>query len=269
MRTFWGLSACLALALGGCTVSIVDKDEIKPVKRIAFISIYANPVMHSDSGPSDTEKASSWANTLGIGGDKAKAIVKESPLDFGVDNMLQAAFTDYKTALGGIRDWSVVEPSQYTSKPFFKAFVAGEEKRWKSFFGSLAAIMPEPSRRYPGLSWGLDYDNKHKDELQQNLAKLAKELDVEALGVLSLDFSYAASTAIGGTGTARLKVMNTLQVFNKNGKRAIHGSYQGSGEDTVAMVNNNILFNDKAKKQMASAIDTSAKWYKTKIQEEL
>ena len=257
------------LALSACTVSLVDQDEIKPVKRIAFVSIYANPIMHSEDGPSTTEKVSSWANTLGIGGDKAKEIVKASPADFGVDTMLAAAFRDYKKALGGIRDWSVVDPASYTGKPFFQAFVAGEEKRWKDYYGQLAGIIPDPSRRYPGLSWSLDYDQKHAEALRKSLEDLARQLDVDALAVLSLDFSYAASTALNGTGTALLRVHNFLEVYNKHGLRAVHGSYIVKGDDTVPMVNNNIIFNDSSRKIMTAAIGASAAWYEDKIKSEL
>ncbi len=263
------LVLAMAVLGSGCAVSIVDKEEVKPVKQIAFISLYADPVMRSEGGPSATEQASSWANTIGIGGDKAKEAVAETPLDFGVDALLQTAFKDYKSALGSIKDWQVVEPASYASKPEFKAFVATEEKRWKDYWGKLSKVMPEPSRRYPGLSWGLDYDTAKQDEVEKRLAKLAQDLGVDAVAVLRLGCSYSASTAIGGTGTARLKVSNFLQIFNKRGKVAVKGSFEGRSDDTVAMVNNNILFNDKSKAALASAVGNASTLFKQQIQKEL
>lgn len=263
----------LILGLGwlatGCAVSMVNKEEVKPVKRIAFISLYADPVLRSEDGPSATEQASSWANTIGIGGDKAKKALADTPVDYGVDAMLQGALKDYQAALGGIKNWQVVEPKEYVNNPAFKAFVAAEEKRWNDYWGKLSKIMPEPSRRYPGLSWALDYDGSKKDALAKDLAQLAAAIGVDAVATLSLRPSYSASTAIGGTGTARLKVDNFLEIYNKHGKVAVHGTFQGRGEDTVAMVNNNILFNDKTKKQLASAVENASSQFKQQIQKEL
>lgn len=269
MRRSLSFVVGLSLFVSGCAVSMVDKEEIKPVKRIAFISLYADPVLRSEGGPSATEQASSWANTIGIGGDKAKAAVAETPLDYGADQMLQAAFKEYKTALGSIKDWQVVEPSTYANQPYFKAFVAEEEKRWTSYWGKLSKIMPQPARRFPGLSWGLNYDSEKTEEVRKKLEKLAAAMGVDAVAVLNLRPSYSASTAIGGTGTARLKVSNFLEIYNKRGKVAVHGTVEGRSEDTVAMVNNNILFDDKSKQALQSAVGNASSQFKTAIQKEL
>lgn len=235
------LLAALIGILVNC--SITQKPQVEKVKKMAIVSIYANKDFYDiDSPPAEDMDGVS----LIAGTDKLLGLdtAPNSPEILGT--LMLSAQASFEKELGRVTQWQIVPHDQVRSNPALKSFQLSlgkeqsamlnsmNEKLAKSTAGTVSLDLPYLVT--PGLVMvPTDKIETHViggKSPTEDLAELAKSLNVDAVLVIELDIAYdlggafslfkdevTISSAIYGVDTQGEFVIKSQPVKPGSGKR--------------------------------------------------
>jgi len=263
---------------------ILIKPAANKVKKITLVSVTANRGVRNLKGQSKMEALTSvfsMVRSKTKGKDKEKK--KDEIFDFGGNNLVNFAAETFNYEFAQIKGWQLVPSDDILGTDAYQKFRRNMKKFADSLLGeggaskALSVLMDAGSISADGMP-AAPYDGRAGDE-KQMLTELAQDLGVDAVVVLEVDMAYAASTAIGGTGTAAGAVGIGMVVVNKFGDYVINTpnmrgqkdftGYRVRSDNTVAMVAGNIIYSSKADAVFKDSISKGMDVIKTKINGEL
>ncbi len=286
------LASLLALSLGvGCS-HVLYRPEADSVKTVAVVSLYMNREIYDVEHPTAAD-----AKTLGglikaaattavrdrFGDPEAKAV--QPIVTYGVK-----AFSEQLSSVGR---WQFIPPTDVVAHAGYKAFYEGGVK---GNLGKLLGLMNEAamaeyvapegmivipvSRVVDQGSVGFYGDARDpKEEMRQQLAKLAQDLGVDAVAVVQLDVAYKRGWFIvNGMRRAAGNVAAAAVIITKEGKIALQTDFGGRGGgkrfegDTLRMVSDEdgkVGFeNPEVVESFNSAVSQAAKHLQQQVIEE-
>ena len=240
-----------SLLLGGCATSIVKQPEAAQVKRVAILSLYADERVPEAKGRG---VVTNWNDTV-------RLQVAEDAL-----NTFQREF--YK--LG----WQVVPPtSVLQSQAYQKTFSIPEEaanttgvkiasfllENYRSRYFTPAGMMPIPLQG-SGNSAQLFGSTPQKPSDQLALGQMAKQLGVDAVVLVQLDYCYQGGTfSLLGSGEAIMTAGSSIKAVNRTGDLVVNmptvercGGDRGESTSSAVMLNGNLQFTSIDKRRFRS-----------------
>lgn len=290
----------LALVSTLVNCSITQKPQVEKVKKMAIVSVYAN----KDFYDIDTPPAEDMGLPLIAGTDKLLGLdtAPNSPEILGT--LMLNAQASFEKELGRVAQWQIVPHDQVRSNPALKSFQLSlgkeqgamlnsmNEKLAKSTAGTVSLDLPYlvtpglvlvPSDKIATVVIG---GGKSPTE---DLAELAKALNVDAVLVIELDIAYdeggafslfkdevTISSAIYGVDTQGEFVIKSQDVQPGGGKR-FEGDEKVKHVKRFSMdvsklggdVGVPILSENNAIVQYNKAIEKNAKYFADEIISEL
>ena len=232
------------LMLGGCATSIVKQPEIAQVKRVAIVSLYADERVPEVKGRGIVKN---W-------NDQVRLQVAEDALN---------TFERELYKLG----WKVVPPTNVLqSQAYQKTFAIPEvpEEAADSTGVKLASFLLENYRsRYftPAGMWPIPLESKgnsvqlfgstpQKPNKQIMLGQMAKQLGVDAVILVQLDYCYEGGTfSLLGSGEAVVTAGSSIKAVNRAGDLVVDmptvarcGGERGESNTSAAMFKGDLLF---------------------------
>jgi hypothetical protein len=204
-------------ALSGCS-SKYNKDALRSTKRVAIVSLYANEKVPEKRGRGLVK---GWDETF-------KMRVAQDSADIFSASLAQIG-------------WTVVSPDQVVrSDAYQKAFGKNQsepQSKLEALGNKIGSFLMEQRRRnyftpagmHPielkdqeanTYTWGTGADQTPKNLL----AKFAKELNVDAVLLVQLDYCYEGGTftSFGGLGEAFMTAATSLKAVNQKGQMIIN-----------------------------------------------
>lgn len=202
----------IAVGLVGCG-SKYNADALRSTKRVAIISLFANEQVPEKKG---------------------RGVVKGWDEDFKI-KVAQDAADAFSTELAQL-GWTVVTPSQVIQSEAYQSAFAPKEKAGESKLEKIGNsigkfLLKERQKNYftPTGMYPIEladeeattyrFGDSAKSDPKQLLARFAKELDVDAVILVKLDYCYEGGTftSLAGLGEAYLKAASSLKVVNRKG----------------------------------------------------
>lgn len=260
-----------SLVATGCATNMVMKPEVDNVKTVAVISVYSNATVKNIDGPSAMDKVGGMASLAGLSGNGANnhdsSIAKT--LDFGGTRLVEHGIADLEMKLEKVKGWKVRSHKEFISSDAFSKFVENMNDLTKKERGLMGKMSGPQETTVPGMP-RIPSSKEFIDKRTAIFAKLARDLNVDAVAVSSLHLGYKLTNGIAGNGTAAAVVGSNLEIYNKQGQTAVKGALQNiKSSDTVPMVAGNIMFNDTSEKVFKQAISSANNVYLEKINAEL
>ncbi len=214
---------------------------------------------------------------------KEKEKKKDKIFEFGGNNLVNFAAETFNYEFAKIKGWQLIPSDDILDSDAYQKFKRNMKKHADSLMGeggaskAVSFLMDAGSITADGMA-ASPYDGRAGVE-KQMLTELAQDLGVDAVVVLEVDMAYAASTAIGGTGTAAGAAGIGMVIVNKFGDYVINTpsmrgqkvftGYRVRSENTVAMVAGNIIYSSKADAIFKDSISKGLGMIQTKINSEL
>jgi uncharacterized protein YbjQ (UPF0145 family) len=180
--------------------------------------------------------------------------------------------------------WQLVAPdSVIKSKEYQDAFAISDEVA-DSKLGKIATFMQHNYRRQfftPAGMWPIQLGDKEanthyfgdaaKSNPKQRLAEMAKQLGVDAVIIVQLDYCYGGGTfSLLGTGEAVMTAASAVKAVDRNGDVIINmpsppmcDGDRGQSDTSAVMIKGNLQFThlakDRFKKMFIEATRASAK----------
>lgn len=255
-----------ALVLGGCS-SIVKKPDINNVKTAAIISIYAN---------SDVPEVKRRGKVKGWNQKMKREVSDEF-------------FNVYADSLGQM-GWKVVSADKVIKSEAYKAAFEPQLKTKNETAQKLMKFAAKLQEMSEGFNYftpkgmhpidlssqslrKVSYVNGKRVDKRKELAGFARELGVDAVVVVQLDYCYkGGKLSLGGTGKAYMTAASTIRAIDQKGNLVINmGDLQtcaetknrAQSEQGYAMVGGNLLAavakKDTLKKMFNEATRENAK----------
>jgi hypothetical protein len=273
------LAAVLVLgaSLPGCGASIIKKPEVLSVKKMAIVSV----VMNTDTYNIEQAKQKSGLDVRAL----KKMVGMEEDID--TDQYLQlvtAGLDSYHKELGSMSQWELIpaaevidnesyKSSQWQAKPFF----VSPPGMHQIHYGDVAKT---------GTTTYVDGKEVH-EEARKKLGQLAKDLGVDGVVIIEIDFGYEPVFLSGMKGTgllsgirapAKPSVSSSMVIISKDGAIAAQSPavVKGGGTryagDKVNMIHQGkVDLKDKdgaSVKEAARTIGLSAAGLKAKLLKE-
>lgn len=251
--------------LSGCG-SIVKKPEIDNVKSIALISVYANSTVPEKKGRG---QVGGWNNAI-------------------KEDVAAGFYNVYAKSLKGL-GWKVIPMRRVVaSKSYQSNFRLQNDTGTKatSGLGGLLNTLADLNERYSYFTpkgihvlelnrqklSSTAYINGKRVDMRQQLADLAKELHVDAVAVVQIDYCYEGGTfSIMGTGKGYMTAASTIRAVDKTGQlvidmgdlgRCVSTSNRAESDTGYAMVGGNLIISfakdDTVKKMFMQATEKNA-----------
>ena len=259
------LSVFAIFILSGCG-SIVKKPEINNVKSIALISVYANNTVPEKKGRG---QVGGWNDAI-------------------KEDVASGFYNVYAKSLQGL-GWKVIPINKVVaSKSYQSNFRLQNDSGSKatSGLGGILNTLADLNEKYSYFTpkgmhvlelnrqqlSSTAYVNGKRVDMRQQLADLAKELHVDAVAVVQIDYCYEGGTfSIMGTGKGYMTAASTIRAVNDSGKMVIDMGDLGRCVDTgnraesdtgYAMVGGNLIISfakdDTVKKMFMEATEKNA-----------
>lgn len=266
----------LCLLITGCA-SMIPTILLKPaadnIKTVAFISVYTNSDIYDIKAP----RTSVNIDILKSGANKTQTTEIESILNYAVKS--------YQDRLNGVGGWNWVPVSGVTSSEAYKKFA--EEMAKPPSSGLLKSVSKAQDLEWiaaPGMarvpaagaaSSGKFISVAGTKDIRHVLAKLCKDLNVDAVAVLELDMAFnkliTGADLFGGI-PAVPNIASSLVLVNKNGEVSVNSGLITKGQGrrfegkSVNMLERDVvLLNDKSIAAYNATIDKSADDMKARL----
>lgn len=267
-------SSLIIIGLASCT-SIVKKPDINNVKTVALVSVYGNQNIRE-------LKAGGWA--------------RKSEVVTGFNNeqrqkVAELALNYHEAKLKEMGTWKVMPVQQMLTSAKFSAAikeiravkdVSGKKIDENSLSGKLGSFLTnvaEMGYLTPAGMHPLPISDENRNASQgviKSLAKLAKDLNVDAVAVVHIDLAYTGGTfSLGGTGTAVATVASSIKLVDKNGVVVVdypdvsENTKRFESETSSGMLQGKLIFNAKLETMLKEAIIASADNLVTEIKKEM
>jgi hypothetical protein len=266
MRIKTGLFAFISiLILSGCG-SIVKKPEINHVKSIALISVYANDTVPEKK---NRGKVSGWSDEI-------------------KQDVSSGFYKIYAKSLQGL-GWKVIPMRNVVASKTYQAnfrMATNTDSETANKVGGFLNKLAQMSESYNYFTpKGLHvmeinrselhttkYVNGKAVDVRHQLADLAKELNVDAVAVVQIDYCYEGGTfSIMGTGKGYMTAASTIHAVDRKGNliidmgdlgRCVDTNNRAESDTGYAMVGGNLVISfakdDTVKKMFMEATEKNA-----------
>lgn len=278
MKTFERVAACAGLAvlaLGTGCASIVKKPEVGQVKRAAIISLYANQKVPKSGGRG---AVTGWDEKFKhqVAGEAIHIAAAEfGKIGWAVINPDKVVQSEEYQAAFRPKPVPGVSPKSTVGRALSFVQTAAQDLHARAFF-TPAGMQPV---QIDDKSANTTYLGNNSRDPKQILAKFARQLNVDAVIVVQLDYCYQGGTySMLGNGEAVVTAASSVKAINQNGELVINmPSIQECGGDrmeskgTATMIGGDLVFAKMApegfRKMFAEATALSVAATMQKIQE--
>lgn len=265
------VAAMMAVAVGSGCSSIVKKPEINGVKKVALVSLYADEMIPWTGGQGRVD-------------------------NFDGETKHRVALQAYKAFTAEFKRlrWEVVPMDTVINNAYYKrefgpqqankdsnllaktANVLGNMKNARYFTaqGLFPIEWPKDKKdAQAGMSFDLaNFKLEAKKDFHGQMADLAKNLGVDAVVLVNMDYCYTGATAVLGNGTAKFTAGSWVRAINPDKQTIVNmpgieercDGTRGESNRTVAMVGGSIglsaaLSKDAIVTALSEATEQSAK----------
>lgn len=261
-----GFIGSVGLMLSSCgSMSIVNKENTTGINKVAIVSLYSNRTIYNRQ---PSQGGSGYLSGLVALKNIAQNGIKAyDDLNLKDDVLIGHVLTTWSQELSKVNGWTVVPYSKLRENKAFQGFVAKtppipQEKADKTY------ISPTGMQPY-------FLSNGEEGPKLVELGKLAKQLQVDAVAVISVDMGYTMSSGIGSTGTAVGAVGANIKIVTKAGEYAVSTPERKKGEEiyetsekSIAMAGN-LAYTPELEAMLKEAVAKTAVYYRTEINNNL
>ena len=249
-----GTAAGALLALNGCA-SIVKKPEINTVTKVAVLSLYANQTVPEEKGRGVVTQ---WDNAfrMEVAENALHAVEQE------LANKMNWEVVPGQTVIQSPAYQEAFAPKANTSSEglnkamgmFAKVVQQGHDARFFTPPG-MHPILLHGEKGQSSSCWG----NNCPPDPKTRLAELAKQLGVDAVVVVQLDYCYGGGTwSLGGTGEAKMTAGTAIRAVSKDGQMIVDmndvpkcaGDNRAQSENSMFMNGGDLVFITAGREKM-------------------
>ncbi len=228
----------MGLLLGGC-VSIVKQPEITQVKRVAIVSLYAEERVPESKGRGIVKN---WNPKVQL--QVAEDALNTFQREFSKLGWKVVPATSTLNSLAYQKTFATPEAVEETAGTTMVSFLL---ENYQSRYFTPAGMLPIPleaSQNNVQL-----FGDSQKPDQQVMLGQMAKQLGVDAVVLVQLDYCYAGGTfSMFGSGEAVMTAGSSIKAVNQAGDLVVNmptlarcGGERGESTSSFVMLNGDLV----------------------------
>lgn len=252
----------------GCS-GIVKKPEVFNVKRVAIISLQSNQGVYNIR---EASGGNSFFSIPYISKTNLPAEPSYLPETSGY-RLVDFSLNTFEEELSKIKGWQIVPSIKVINSAQYKVFGRSIQ------FQPTRSIATEAATKKWFTPQGMWPISNSRSELVKEISKMANDLNIDAVALVTLDFAYspdhASANNLGASGSFA-SVATSIQIITKSGGTVVTTPdvSRGNGERFSSDISSPLLgkqmtFNDEVETMFKSAIQKSAINLREKINKEL